>query len=215
MLQRPPYNELTPTGRQPIRRPNPDGQYTAPTIRAAARQMATSEPARRARAQRRLSPSRVREQRLGTIDHLELEPRWQRSERLGKGGVTIAYSQCMRSHGVPNFPDPNSQGVIEGKSSSGSGGSGLNPNSPTYQAAQNTCQKYASGGNTPADQAQQLKQALKFTACMRAHGVPNFPDPTVVNGQIEFDGTSGVGRTPDFPSAQSRCQSLLAEGSGS
>lgn len=133
----------------------------------------------------------------------------------GKGGVTIAYSQCMRSHGVPNFPDPNSQGVIEGKSSSGSGGSGLNPNSPTYQAAQNTCQKYASGGNTPADQAQQLKQALKFTACMRAHGVPNFPDPTVVNGQIEFDGTSGVGRTPDFPSAQSACQSLLAEGSGS
>ena len=39
-------------------------------------------------------------------------------------GLTVAYSQCMRTHGVPNFPDPNSQGAISG---SGSSASGINP----------------------------------------------------------------------------------------
>lgn len=127
----------------------------------------------------------------------------------GKNGGLLAYSQCMRSHGLPDFPDPNSQGVIEGQSSSGSDGnaSDLNPNSPTYQAAQKACQKYASGGTTPADQAQELAQALKYAACMRSHGVTDFPDPTVVNGQIEFSG-SGIGRSPDYQSANTACQSL-------
>ena len=134
----------------------------------------------------------------------------------GKSGGLLAYSQCMRSHGLPDFPDPNSQGVIEGKSSSASGGnaSDLNPNSPTYQAAQKACQKYASGGTTPADQTQQLAQALKYAACMRSHGVTNFPDPMVVNGQIEFNG-SGIGRSPDYQSANTACQSLLSGTSGS
>lgn len=138
------------------------------------------------------------------------------STGAGKNGGLLAYSQCMRSHGLPDFPDPNSQGVIEGKSSSASGGnaSDLNPNSPTYQAAQKACQKYASAGTTPADQAQQLAQALKYAACMRSHGVTDFPDPTVVNGQIEFSG-SGIGRSPDYQSANTACQSLLSGTSGS
>ena len=36
---------------------------------------------------------------------------------------------------------------------------------------------------------------------MRSHGVTAFPDPTVVNGQIEFSG-SGIGRSPDYQSAE-------------
>lgn len=50
-----------------------------------------------------------------------------------------------------------------------------------------------------------LAQARDFTACMRAHGVPDFPRPTVKNGQISFAGTAGIGRTPDFASAQQTC----------
>jgi hypothetical protein len=127
----------------------------------------------------------------------------------------LAYSQCMRSHGVANFPDPNSQGVIEGKSASGSGGDAINPNSSVYQAAQEACQKYVSGGTTPADQKQQLNQALEYSACMRSHGVTQFPDPTVVNGQITFAGSDGVGRSPDYQSANGACQHYLSAGAGS
>ena len=52
-------------------------------------------------------------------------------------------------------------------------------------------------------------QARKFTKCMRAHGVKNFPEPTLVDGQIVFSGASGIGREPDFLSAQSACSYLL------
>lgn len=44
---------------------------------------------------------------------------------------------------------------------------------------------------------------------MRSHGVTSFPDPTVVNGQIEFAGQQGLGRTPKFVPAQNACGYLL------
>ena len=80
-------------------------------------------------------------------------------------------SACMRSNGVPNFPDPNAQGVIQG--------SGIDPNSPAFQKAMQTCQKLTPNGGkpTPAQQAQAKAQALKMSECMRSHGVSNFPDP--------------------------------------
>jgi hypothetical protein len=40
---------------------------------------------------------------------------------------------------------------------------------------------------------------------MRAHRVADFPEPTDTNGQISFAGTTGLGRTPEFESAQQTC----------
>lgn len=55
----------------------------------------------------------------------------------------LQFSQCMRAHGLTNFPDPSF-------SSSGPrirfGGAGLNPNSPAFQQAQAACAKYRPGG---------------------------------------------------------------------
>ncbi len=53
----------------------------------------------------------------------------------------LAMSRCMRSHGVPNFPDPKMQiGPYGGLAFSVNfGGTGINPNSPAFQAAQNDC----------------------------------------------------------------------------
>ena len=91
----------------------------------------------------------------------------------GSSGVAVAMklAACMRSNGVPNFPDPNSQGVIQG--------SGIDPNSPTFQKAMQACRKNLPNGGapTPAQQQQMHAQALAFSACMRSHGVPSFPDP--------------------------------------
>jgi hypothetical protein len=115
----------------------------------------------------------------------------------------------MRARDVPNFPDPNSQGGISGGGSSSSPGSSLDPNSPQYKTAQKDCAKLAPSAGTPAQQSRNLANAVKYSACMRAHGVSNFPDPTVVKGQIEFEGTQGVGRAPKFPSAQKTCVPLL------
>src|SRR5262249_60439694 len=83
-----------------------------------------------------------------------------------------AYSACMRRHGVPNFPDPDSQGRLLFNS-----GSGINPRSPQFRAAQRACQRLLPNGGKPGapPQAQFFKQALQVSRCMRSYGWPNFP----------------------------------------
>ena len=49
------------------------------------------------------------------------------------------FAQCMRDHGLPDFPDPGADGAI--KITEG-GSSGLNPNDPTFQAAQKACSQF-------------------------------------------------------------------------
>ncbi len=53
----------------------------------------------------------------------------------------LAMSRCMRSHGVPNFPDPKMQtGPYGGLAfSEDFGGTGIDLNSPAFLAAQNDC----------------------------------------------------------------------------
>ncbi len=49
----------------------------------------------------------------------------------GTGSFTLAFARCMRAHGVPDFPDPNGRNGQLGP------GSGIDPNSPAFQAAIN------------------------------------------------------------------------------
>ena len=90
----------------------------------------------------------------------------------------LAYSKCMRANGVPQFPDPGAGGGIEFHP-----GSGINPSSPAFKAAQTRCQKLMPGGGGLAPGAQThpsqpaLAQMLKVAQCMRRHGIYNFPEP--------------------------------------
>ncbi len=91
----------------------------------------------------------------------------------------VAYSRCMRSHGLPNFPDPDSSGGIQKiHVVAAAGGS---PN--TFKAAQTACSHLLPNGSlAPQETAQQKAtrraDALSFADCMRSHGVARFPDPT-------------------------------------
>jgi hypothetical protein len=127
-----------------------------------------------------------------------------------RGAEAQQFSSCMRTHGVPNFPDPDSQGRL-----TITGGGGINPDSSQFQSAQRKCARYLPNGGQPPSPAQQAKmqaQALKFAACMRAHGVPNFPDPQFQDGGIQIKISAGSGinpRSPQFQAAQRACQSDL------
>jgi hypothetical protein len=130
------------------------------------------------------------------------------------------FSACMRSHGVPRFPDP-TRSSGGGMNLSISPGSGLDPKSPQFQAAQKACQKLLPNGGKPdaATQAKMQTQMLKFSACMRSHGLPNFPDPTFSNGgaQLALGGGKGGGLNPSSPvfqAAQKACQSIAPGGKG-
>jgi hypothetical protein len=125
----------------------------------------------------------------------------------------LAYSQCMRAHGVTNFPDPNGQGQLFIQ---GSPGSGLDPNSPTFQAAQKACQSKMPAP-TKAEQEQALQNALKMSECMRNHGIKDFPDPDVHGGHISLsiNGSPGSDLNPNnplFQAAQKACMPYAPKG---
>jgi hypothetical protein len=117
------------------------------------------------------------------------------------------YSACMREHGITNFPDPNSQGVITISS-----GMGIDPGSPKFMAARTVCMKLLPNGGqpTPAQIAQRQQQLLAFSACMRAHGIKDFPDPS--NGGLRVSvhpGSDLEPGNPTFQKAQQACQNDL------
>jgi len=87
----------------------------------------------------------------------------------------LAFSKCMRSHGVTSFPDPTSGGGIQIGSNSG-----INPFAPSFKSAQAACSKLLPGGgpgNAKPD-PQAKKTMLQISVCMRSHGITAFPDPT-------------------------------------
>ncbi len=131
----------------------------------------------------------------------------------GQGGSTatsnadeMPYTECMRAHGVPNFPDPNAQGKPFGAQNLQE--SDVDPNSPQFQAASNAC-AHLLVPPSPAQLAQQTSEFVRYAACMRAHGLPDFPDPSIsANGAPSLDLTPGIVDSPDFQPAEQACHSV-------
>lgn len=125
----------------------------------------------------------------------------------------VKFSQCMREHGISDFPDPDSQGRI---GINVTPGSDLNPNNAQFKAAQKACAKYRerSAGHFDKAQQQQMQQAaLSYARCMRAHGV-NFPDPQFSGGKVTMGGPGLNPNDPNFRSANQACQKLMPAGKG-
>jgi hypothetical protein len=106
--------------------------------------------------------------------------------KLGSGNSqqALAFSQCMRSHGVPKFPDPSSTNETP------SGLPKVAPqelgvSGPQFQAAENACRHLLpnDGQSTPSASQQTLSHLLDFARCMRSHGVASWPDPIPVSAQ--------------------------------
>jgi hypothetical protein len=126
----------------------------------------------------------------------------------------LAYSRCMRSHGVSAFPDPNRSGAIPKI-----GLQQLGVSSSQFQAAQSVCQHLLpNGGQSSQAQDQQMMNAMySFARCVRSHGVPNWPDPLAESDPGE-PGTPGFPRTmpgvnqdsPKVKNAMNSCQHVLA-----
>jgi hypothetical protein len=123
--------------------------------------------------------------------------------------AALQFSQCMRAQGVSDFPDPSPGGELNLNASD------VSPSSPTFQAAQRSCQKYVSAG-TPTGHAltQDLNQLLRYAKCIRSHGVINFPDPVLRSGLPPgFDFPPNMDLTsPAFLAADHVCHSLLPHG---
>jgi hypothetical protein len=95
----------------------------------------------------------------------------------------------MRTHGVPDFPDPGSGGGFHIPDNFG-----INPQSPAFQAAQGACFKlFPGGGPGRAGVSEARKQMmLKLARCMRGHGISAFPDPSSTPPSASQAGRGGI-----------------------
>lgn len=94
-----------------------------------------------------------------------------------KASGALAFSDCMRSDGLPTFPDPDSSGQIPKTKVVALA------SSPQFRVAQSACQHLLPDTNPPTATHAQVQAALsgmvRFAVCIRSHGVQNWPDPTV------------------------------------
>jgi hypothetical protein len=124
------------------------------------------------------------------------------SPSSGTGGTpsspsAVAYSACMRSHGVPNFPDPASSGGAVVKADPQQ----LGVSTAQLQAAQRSCQSLIPGTGDTAEQQQETQCAMAgqcspalvqkwmsglrtLARCLRTHGEPNWPDPVLTSAGL-------------------------------
>lgn len=108
----------------------------------------------------------------------------------------LAFAKCVRSHGVPNFPDgPNIPvGVAQ---------------SPAFRSAARTCGRLLPGGGGRRGGVSESTRLslLKHAQCMRAHGVSNYPDPTIPSrGPFMSGPPAGINTdSPAFRRAATAC----------
>jgi hypothetical protein len=139
----------------------------------------------------------------------------------------VAYSACMRSHGISKYPDPTGSGDLPkvGLQQLGVSGSQL-------QSAQAACRSfYPTGGSlqqqeaacgrnadcSPAVVQEWMNADRKLARCMRSHGIPNFPDPTDGGAGGPYFPISKVGisdaasHAPRFMAKLGECGSLVGD----
>jgi hypothetical protein len=122
----------------------------------------------------------------------------------------------MRAHGVPNFPDPSASGAIDDKEAVESALQAVS--NAQADAAQTACQHLLpsgglSGKTNPTITPQEQQDYLDAAACMRAHGITTFPDPTFPDGHFSLSIPSDIDtQSRQFTQAAQICTRLIPAG---
>jgi hypothetical protein len=114
----------------------------------------------------------------------------------------LKFAQCMRENGV-NIPDPQPGQPLRITDP--------NASQATMEAATKKCQPLLQAGGGPINPNDPAVQdaMVKFTQCMRAHGV-DIPDPGP-NGQMQIPNGTAQDK---LQQAQQQCQQYLPGGGG-
>ena len=134
--------------------------------------------------------------------------------------IGISYANCMRSNGVPKYPDPSRSNELANGLPKVSEQQ-LDVSTSQYQAAQNACAHLLpnNGQQTQSQSQRELNAMRNFARCMRSHGVPTWPDPHYF-GEADGWGFYLVGVHGFDPNSQeienkmNECQHVLPPGVG-
>jgi hypothetical protein len=124
----------------------------------------------------------------------------------------LAYSSCMRDHGITDFPDPDANGGIAIQAGE-HGGTTLDPESPQFQAADEACKSLLPPPPSEGQQEEERAEMLEYARCMREHGFPSFPDPEP-DGGINIDGAEHPELDPNNPQFQEANEACGGPGEG-
>jgi len=126
-------------------------------------------------------------------------------------GKAEGYSQCMRSHGVPNWPDP----VRTPDGSYGFRTAGIDPHSAAFQSALQACKAQSPEGWSAGQQLSPAQQQawLSWAKCIRSQGVPDFADPKFSGSEVQVSGGPGAS-SPQLQSAMNACKSQMPSSGG-
>ena len=127
-----------------------------------------------------------------------------------RSSSAVAYSRCVRSHGVPDFPDPGSNGQIPNDAKRAL----REVSDSVAKAATYACRNLnPAGQGSPTLTAQGQQDYLRAAACMRSHGLANFPDPTFPGGRMSISIPSSIDtKSRQFTQAQETCAKFVPPG---
>jgi hypothetical protein len=121
----------------------------------------------------------------------------------------VKFAECIRAHGVSDFPDPDAKNQFQ---------YGVSVSPAVWKQATTACKDLQppgtlSGKRTPKQQS----ASLRFAQCVRDNGVKDFPDP--VNGEPLIDTTkipssNKPGGMTILNAATQKCGSVLGQAAG-
>ena len=118
----------------------------------------------------------------------------------------VKFAECIRAHGVADFPDPSPKGDFE---------YGVSVSPAVWDKAVNACKALQPPGTLSGKRTRkQQSTALRFAQCMRDHGVKDFPDPANGDPLVDTTKIPSLGdrspRTdPVFAPAMDKCRVAL------
>jgi hypothetical protein len=130
----------------------------------------------------------------------------------GTHDQAVRFAECMRDNGVLDFPDPDASGeltidAIANRSS-------VDTSSAAFEQALDACKDLEPSGFTgEVRDPEHQQQALAFARCIRANGVPDFPDPEPDAPLIDTNripSASAPGGMTILHAAMDRCRSAAA-----
>ena len=110
----------------------------------------------------------------------------------------LAFAQCVRDNGYAEFPDPDAEGGFKFL---------IEPDSVArFKSATAACRDLAPEGmRDEGVTPEQLDALIKLSQCVRANGVPEFPDPGP-QGNFDLSGLNLEPGNPRLDSAMAACQ---------